>query len=235
MNYYRLRNSLVRDDVGHYPQATEILYHCPQWYLAGTDSPTLNSTSGSAPVTRVILHSNALLTDLISIPTDYRQQRLLISTRLKIIIESHSTGSIQFEAAEVQSGPAIYPEYWLMTINEDDTDCVDFSNSEVVLRKRTDGQKSQIKRIRVTSLQRFLYFIYLEKPYGELYLNRISVKPGVDGHLLQIQHTENGWDILISETLKNAISHNCTGVNFQPVNYSMRQWLNLPFSYFREP
>lgn len=92
MNYYSINNALNTKFIGEHPQFEEAIYHCDVWQEPKfVDRVTFVKTDFEPIIANAVLRKKAKVTDLISGGIIGFSLKLLISAKLKSIIEHRQT------------------------------------------------------------------------------------------------------------------------------------------------
>lgn len=223
--YYLIRHSLDIHIMGHYPQVREVLYDCDIWEDPRfVDRFVFDQIPEDASVGRPILHSSANLTDLIYLWDMGFVFKLLISGKLKAIIERYAHGGVQFVPCSVFQDGMEYADYWLWHMYEFGDHLIDFTSSMVSVREKKPGGGTSLKI--ANHVQSFSSYEELVKKH-ELKMEVVKIEPVVfkadaDRDLLKLR---NGGGFVVSEQVKyEIISAGCTGIEFQPSDLSFNEW-----------
>lgn len=229
MKFFCLTESLDSKVIGKYMQAEKAEYHCDVW-----DEPKFiehtqfEKISFEPIVANAILSPKAKITDLISVVSMGFTLKLLISGKLKSILEnSRETGLQFFKSDIIHKGNAI-SDYWILNAYEVDMPLVDYKKSEIVsIKSKQDGGTYLVVED-INTLEEFnrkqnevkdLYF-------GRIYIKKIHLIEKVNQDFFVLLHVEGGAKYVVSEKLKIEIEKaGCTGIEFQPIELTLDEWL----------
>src|SRR5690606_24989746 len=146
--------SLDLNVIGKFPQSSTADYD-----KVNVEDPNFIDTYffskvDNKPITvNAILEKKAITTDLISIFCVGFALKLLISDKLKSIIENHRKAGIQFFESSLLHNNREIKDYWIMYTYQANPDFVDYNNSEIYLTK-FDFEK--MERIHFNSSDNFI-------------------------------------------------------------------------------
>ncbi|MDO5655542.1 MAG: hypothetical protein Q4G27_05320 [Flavobacteriaceae bacterium] len=218
MKYYKLQPSWSEKVIGQYPQVKNIEYKCDVWnepkFIEHQEFKKINFS----PITaNAILNKTAKITDLINVTGMGFTRKLLLSGKLKLIIESFRKDGIQFFESSVFKEDKIYNEYWVMHIFEINFDSIDFSNTNFYLKNYFDT----INRLYIKNLEEFLYQKNKIDKIGypiNLFIDNVHIIDEYTHHFFALSNVENGINYIVSDLLKDEIEiNNCTGIEFTPL------------------
>lgn len=145
------------------------------------------------PITaNAILYPSAKLMDLINVTGMGFTLKLLLSGKLKKIIENSRSTGLQFYRSDLIYKNDIVEDYWVLNSFEIDMDFVDIKKSNFVLRKRKDGGGTYLSDVNFTTLDGFTDKINIDNLEGKLYLNKIEIKDQVKSHFFTLLNVEGG-------------------------------------------
>lgn len=170
-----------------------------------------------------ILHKKAKITDLISNVNAGGSLHLIISKKLKIIIEKHRTKGLQFFKTSIIKENIEYDNYFAMNMYESNMEFVDFEKSNVNIRVRKKEGGTELIKIQVNTLEEFLSTVNFHKEKMEIVtIDNIFLNNQVNEDLFMLKNSVN---IIVSEKLKQEIEDaGCTGIEFQPIELSYKEW-----------
>lgn len=227
MKFYRIRHNHNIKETGKYPQIKDVTY--PSTY----DSPKSINTARftkiefEPEVPRPILDSKAKKTDLIEeIPS--APFNILISEKLKSILEANRKDGIQFFRGSVLHDGLEDKGYWFLNIYVFNNEYIDYKNSLVNWEKKADDFE---KTYSVTSVELNLskddFTAAKEKAREKLeafYIKNLFLQD-VKEDFFGLNVVEGGVGYFISEKLKKEIEDaGCTGIEFQPSELSYNEW-----------
>ncbi|WP_016990873.1 imm11 family protein [Flavobacterium sp. ACAM 123] len=170
-----------------------------------------------------ILHKKAKITDLISNVNAGGNLHLIMSEKLKNIIEKHRTKGLQFFKTSVIKDDIEYDDYFSINMYEINNEFIDFSKTTVSYRKYNPKKINETELIKVDSIVEFNSIIDNRNILDEISLNNIYIKNGVSEDLFMVRY--GGVKHIASENLKKEIEDaGCTGLEFQPIELSYNEW-----------
>ncbi len=217
MNYYFIVPDLNLEVVGVSDQvrATRGDFHIEDpnfidnYYFDKAENPKL---------AQAILAPKAILTDYINTAISGFSHRLLISDKLNNILTNASTGNFQFFKNELYQNDKCY-YYWLVHPIDHGLDCINFSKTELLLRKKKVGGGTElVNHPQVKNSEEFLAERYTLKSKKErLMLNKVEVlNDNIDFFCLR--YMVGGPQYIVSEKIKMKIeAQNITGLKFQMI------------------
>lgn len=226
MTYYSIQHSLDVSIMGHYPQVKEVLYHCDIW-----NDPRF---IGKFPFQEIkippiianpILHPKSELTDLIYLWDVGFSFTLLVSSKLKNILEEQRKSGVQYIQCSVFQNGIEYQDYWLLNMFETDNDFIEFSKSKIsVDEQKVGGGTIKKEVIGINSLHDFDKLIEKHREKMEVVnIDNPSLKPSITSNFFLLKYPVK---YVVSGSLKNQIeSAGCTGIEFMPVELSLNEWL----------
>jgi hypothetical protein len=169
-----------------------------------------------------ILHKKAKVTDLVSCVNATSAGQLIISKKLKNIIEKHRTKGLQFFKTSIIKEDIEYDDYFSLNMYETNNEFIDFSKTTIIYRKYNPKKMNETELIKVDSIVEFNSLIDNRNILDEISLNNICIKNDVSEDLFMIKY---GVKHIVSESLKKEIEDaGCTGIEFQPVELSYNEW-----------
>lgn len=227
MKYYRIKASLNKKILGHYPQQKETIFHCSIETEPKFVEHVYSTKIDYEPIiANAVLHSKAVPTDLIAAFGLGFSRKLLISGKLKAILESSRGTGLQFFRAPIIHKNRESQDYWILNLYEIDMDYIDFPKSEIFLTKNSF---EKVEKLHLNSFQEFtrkkLEVESIGYPMG-ISIERYILKEIIDQDFFMLTDVEGGVNYLVSETLKTEIEHaGCTGIEFMPSELRFKEWL----------
>lgn len=215
MNYYRINSSLDPAVIGNIPfgQAYTAEYPC------AAEDPMLVSNNlfvrkdpEEVLVQTPILRPKAKLTDLISGLALGQNIQLMISDRLKSILETAGHHGLQFFPMDVMHRGKQLSGFWVAHPVGFDMELIDYSKSKM----EVDGYGGI--KLREETVPDFNSFLALKEKtvYPErLRISEVFIRPDADQPILLLRDVWEGVGYYVSETLKQQIEdQHCTGIAF---------------------
>jgi hypothetical protein len=213
MSYYLIEHSAKESEVGSTFPQSHVARH-----IIGVDDPMYlgkqgigTPLSGEMVLPQPILHPEAKLTDLVSTVATWR---LIISTKLKSILERHvDARQFQFLPISIHYVNAQYG-YWMLNPVEFNMDAIDFATADIWV---IGIGKAKIRKVQFLNATEFeQYSRELVSPetlciFSFKFINNVNLD------FIQVQRTSRGIVSYVSENLKNEITRAaCTGIQFTP-------------------
>ncbi|WP_298248304.1 hypothetical protein [uncultured Christiangramia sp.] len=224
MKYFEIRNSLNVKEIGKYPQVETAKNNCHIW-----DDPKFierfefDRIDSEVITSNAILHKRAKITDLVSAYIIGFSLKLLMSSKLKNILEQHSNSKFQFFRAPIIYKNEYYENYWIMHSHTFSFNYIDFEKSNFVLRKRKLGGGTFLENIEIRTIDEFKKVLNcdLKSKRIKFFCNNVILKSTIGEDFFSLRHVSGGFKHFVSEKLKVEIDkQNCTGIEFipQPIN-----------------
>ncbi|MDR5591211.1 hypothetical protein [Christiangramia sp. SM2212] len=163
-----------------------------------------------------VLEHRAKLTDYIDISASGFSHRLLISDKLKNILSNSIKERFQFFRNKVYQNNQGY-DFWLVHPISDGLNWINFSKSELVLRKRKrQGGTVLVNYPKINSAEKFLNEVMrLKTEKKRLMLNKVHI---LDGRIdfFCLRYVVGGVKYIVSEKIKSEIEYQkITGLKFE--------------------
>lgn len=229
MKYFCLTESLNSKIIGKYMQAEKAVYHCDVWDEPKFIEHTQFKKIDFEPiVANAIIYARAKITDLISVIGMGFTLKLLMSGKLKLILENYRKTGLQFFKSDIIYKENTISDYWILNAYEVDMQFVDYEKSEIVFRKRKleGGTYLQVEDINtLEEFDRRQNEIKDSNP-GSIFIKKIHLIENVNQDFFVLLHVEGGAKYVVSEKLKSEIeSAGCTGIEFRPIELTLDEWL----------
>lgn len=228
MKFYSINCSLNKEIVGHYNQVIYAIHHCDIW----EDSKFIDNIDFKKvdfePITsNAILEKQAKLTDLISASCVGFSLKLLVSDKLKSIIEKYCENKCQFFKSPIIQNKEMISEYWVTNPYNFSMEFIDFKMSTITVRVRKKEGGTEKVILEIIALNDFLKSVKFHWNKDEIVtIDNIQLKEDIIDDFFILQHVEGGLKYIVSENLKREIEEAvCTGIEFQPVELSINEWL----------
>lgn len=224
MKFYSIQNSLDKKVLGYDPQVTDIKYHCnlqDSKFIGNFHYEKLNF---NPIVANPILNSRANLTDLIQIKHPGFSFVKLISSRLKEILQKEITDGVQFFQCSVFKDGIEYSNYWIMNFFQFKNDFIDWGNSLITVGIKKDGGGTNNDIINVNTLESFNDKLdYHSKKLEVIKIHKIVLHDNITTNFFTLKNSVKN---VVSDKLKKDIEYaGCTGIEFQPTELSIYEWL----------
>lgn len=219
--YYYLNESLNEKIVGHYFQSQNVQNYAmddPR-YLTNNYFKKLDFE----PITPVaILHKKAKFTDLISNVNAGGNYHLLMSDKLKNILDKSRTEGLQFFKSRIIKGDITYDNYWSLNMYETNNNFIDFQKTTIRYRKYDPNKLNDIEFTSVADCEAYEKWLATKNMFDEVVLHQVNIKDGTTQDFFMIKFSVK---FVVSEKLKREIeAAGCTGIEFQPTELSFSEW-----------
>ncbi|WP_026705422.1 imm11 family protein [Flavobacterium soli] len=152
--------------------------------------------------------------------------KLILSGRLKEIIESRRKTGMQFFDINILKKDIVYNNFWLLNMYEFNQDYIDLKNSEIIHRKKKDGGGTIPIQLNIESIIDFENAIEKAREKLEIITIEKLQLNDVKEDFFILNYVDGGIGYLVSETLKQEIEDaGCTGIEFQPTELSYNEWI----------
>ena len=228
MKYYFIRHSTDLGEIGTFSQIQKAHYK-PINKGEQRISELFFTKSYKKVVTPVgVVHGKAKLTDLMSATGQGFTLGLLISDRLKEILEKYEPKYIEFFEASVLKRRKEFKNYWLVNGYNASLYCVDFNKTVFEYKEFTNNVSNKVE-VFCEDFQEFdkIHSKHLAEKniLGAIKIKRLFVRTGFNDHFFMLRHVEGGLGFLVSEQVKKDIERfGCTGIRFQPTEISFSEW-----------
>jgi hypothetical protein len=226
MKYYCIQKTLDRKTIGHYPQVKDVIYNCnvdndPRFiehvYYTKIDFEPI--------VANPILYSSSRPTDLVQASRIGFSSKLLVSSRLKSILESFRTTGLQFFRNPLVHRSAILDDYWILNFYEVDMQFIDYANSDVYV---TENVFDYIEKVSFSSFSEFNNKLSEISKVGYpkgIMIERFDLINNPNQDFFILLNVYGGVQYLISDSLKHHIeSAGCNGIAYRPSDTNLRYW-----------
>ncbi len=224
MKYYILEPSLDRKIMGFLPQVNDINYNCninDSRFIGNFLFEKIDITN---PILATpILYKKSYLTDFIHVGGIGFTFKLVVSTKLKELIEESNYYGIQFFQISVIHNNILNNNYWLLHPYRFNLEGVDFRNSKLVTRKRNLDKTTYLEVQEINDLKEFNYKIN----QGEkLSFSKILIKEDKNQDFFPLRYTLSGINFLVTKELRCKIEDDdCSGMEFRPSELSFNDWM----------
>ncbi|PKG52892.1 imm11 family protein [Olleya sp. 1-3] len=225
MKFYSINSSSNKKILGNYPQIKGEKHNCHVWddekFIDRLEFKEVNFE----PITsNAILYASSNLTDLINISSIGFGRKLLVSNKLKSIIDSKNKDDVKFFKSNlIQNGKEI-TNYWITNPSRSRLNFINFKKSKVFLTK---NYSTIIKQLNITNLEDFLKEKAKIKYPFTIIIKNVNIKKDVNSDFFVLTDISGGIKYIVSKKLKNEIQYeDCTGIEFQPIELELNEWLN---------
>lgn len=227
MKYFAIEQCMNKNIVGKLPQVKEEIHNCDIW-----DDPRFidrfpyEKIEINPILSNAILYPTAKATDFIEDSNVGFSRSMLISDKLKTILERFNLFGIQFFSTFIiQNNTSIYG-YWQSHIYLQAFQLLDFEKINFTLKSRQDDGSVVYNDVDyIKNLNDFLMCKKETKYPVELYFRNLVLKEqGFD--FMFLPHFINGTGKgIISQTLKTTLENErVTGIEFRPIEISLHDW-----------
>lgn len=228
MKFFSIKSSLDNKIVGDYNQVQKAIHNCDIWNEPNfIDRIDFIKIDFEPLLSSAVLAKNAKLTDLISASVVGFSSRLLISGKLKILIEKYSQETCQFFKSPVIFKNTIIENYWILHPYKFNLEVIDFKNSVIY---ETQNVFLKILKLSINSIEEFYEAKSKIDNKGRefgIFIERIKIRDHVLLDFFILRYVEAGVKFIVSEKLKWELEEaDCTGIEFQPVELSLGEWLH---------
>ncbi|MDN3594934.1 hypothetical protein [Zunongwangia endophytica] len=214
---YKIESSINQEEIGIYPQIEEAIYNCdPLNDVQFIDNIGKKEISFEPKTAIGILNKDALLTDLLSAPIMGFSEKLLVSNKMKNILDNYIKDNFQSFKCKIKISPSQIVDYWVLNPIKFNKQLIDYKKSEIYLMR---GVLQKVKKINVSTYKEFkAESIELLRNKDELinikFVN-LFLKPN-DVPFFAIDNVKGGFKYFISKEVKNImIKSKITGVHFE--------------------
>ena len=230
--YYSIQHSINTKIVGKFMQSEFMAYNYeyvdnPK-FLNNIYFEKINFT----PITpKPILHKKAKLTDLISNVNSGGNLHLILSEKLKNIIEKYNNDRLQFFETKLIQNDKEYVNYYSLNMFASNFENIDFKNSETFYYKQKPDYEVSFKRekilLDIENQIDFFEYVNDAKVKAEiLCIEKLCLIKNIEVDFFMLRYVEGGVKYIVSKKLKQEIEDTgCTGIEFQPVELSLNEWL----------
>lgn len=227
MKYYCINYSQDLKNVGAFPQVEEANHNSNIWdnpYFIG--NLHFEEINFNPIVSNAILNKKSKLTDLINAPITGFSKKLLVSGKLKNILNEYRKTGLQFFVSNIFHKNIRIENYWILNSYEINMEYIDFNNSVIYETENVFKYTNEIKINSIDEFRKIKNEIEVKGyPYGSI-IDRIKLKDNVTSDFFTLLHVEGGVKYIVSEKLKKEIEDiGCTGMEFMPIEMKMAEWL----------
>jgi len=233
MKFYSIKNSLDRKILGNYPQVKSYKYHCDIWNDPKFIEQVQYTKVDFEPITaNAILHPKSKLTDLIDAGGVGFTLKPLVSKKLKHILENSIKKGLQFFKSPLIFKENLVNDYFVLNMYENKNNLIDIKNSKIKYDKKADDYKftfrTETKYLSFDNYEDFNDALNKALSNNEFfYIEKIELKQNIQENFFMLKNVEGGVQYIASEKLKKEIEDaNCTGIEFQPIELSLNEWLH---------
>lgn len=213
MNYYQISIDSNRKSVGLYPQVSEAEYPCSIYDLNFIGEMNLKKITNHVLLPVALLRRGAKRTDIISASPVGLTTGLLISDKIKNILEKYINNNIQFFSVKLKHKEQQF-NYWIAHPYRTDIEQINFEESEII-RENLFGKEKEI--ITISSAEQFAE-LRKQKNKDIIWTYRVSklvLKKNIIDNLFILDILYGGVKFIISDNVKKELEDaGCTGLAF---------------------
>ncbi|WP_017498178.1 imm11 family protein [Flavobacterium sp. WG21] len=233
MKYYSIETSLSKKILGHYPQVKNIIYNCHVW-----DEPKFiehvhfEKIDFEPIMANAVLHPKSKHTDLIDITGMGFTLKPLVSSKLKNILENNRKTGLQFFKSPVYHQEKIIQDYYILNMYENNNNLIEIKKCRVQYHKKSDDYEStyntNTEYLTFENFESFSSFLNIAIRNNEFFfIDKLFLKDEINEDFFMLQNVQGSVKYVVSEKLKKEIEEaNCTGIEFQPIELSLTEWLH---------
>lgn len=226
MNYYFIQNSLGKDIGLKYPQVQSVINNCdiynePKFIDNFIHKKIIDFTPC---ISYAKLYDSSKLTDLVSVSSIGFSHVLLISGRLKIILEKYNNDDFQLFQSKVFHKNKEYADYWVLNMYKFNNESIDYENSEIKLMSGIFDELEIIKFQNYEEFDKKNTEVEIKGYPLNLAIDKVKICKNVEKDFFMIKNASSGLYI-VSEKLKKEIEDTqITGIEFQPTEVTYKEW-----------
>lgn len=219
MKYYRLYHTNNEKIVGKYEQVMEGIYNfnVKDEYFIGNIKWHLKKIEFIPLVPDLILWKKAKITDMISVSIMGTHGGLVISDKLKNILQKNNYKDVQFFPIGIYKNDSNIGNYWFMRFYKVSLENINFNNSEVWEYEHTFHKIAEHK---VSSKEEFLSLSNSLVYPRTIHILTVALQSNISDDSFALNFImRGGIGYFVSEKLKKEIEKaNCTGIIFKDIN-----------------
>tara|TARA_R110001583_G_scaffold60219_13_gene179046 strand:- start:397 stop:1122 length:726 start_codon:yes stop_codon:yes gene_type:complete len=228
VKYFSIHNSLDERITGKLPQVKEVVHNCHVW-----DDPNFIDRFPFKKIETVPILSNAVLfaeaeqTDLIETGgIGFSYGSMLISNRLKNLLEKHKCHGVQFFPASLIHKNKKIENYWQSHIYDIPYGFLDFDEIDLLLKDRDENGKPIKRYLERMGKDDFLNLKESLKYPKMLFLKNLSFNEEMDLDYFFLPNMEGTGYGIVSERLRKEMDkQNINGIEFKPIEVELNNWL----------
>jgi hypothetical protein len=175
------------------------------------------------------LFDNSKIADLIESGGQVSNM-LIVSRKLKEILEKNRKGGMQFFNINILHKKAIHNDYWILNMHEFNLEFINFEGCHIYHEKKCVDYDISFKTENIiVNLKSYAEFLaYREKTQEEMEIIKIEklALSGVNEDFFMLKYVNGGIGYYVSEKLKQEIEDSgCTGIEFMSAELSWTEWI----------
>lgn len=230
--FYSIKHSMNTKIVGKFFQSENI-----DWNYGNIDNPKLLNNiyfekADFDPIVPIpILHKKSKITDLISCVNATSSGQLIISKKLKNILENQNNNGFQFFKSQLIQNGNIINDYFILNMWNTNMEYINFKKSLIYYEKQRDDFMTSYATnkilLNITNISEFIEYTELAKIKAEtINIEKLKIVDNVNDNFFMLKYVF-GSMFYVSEKLKQEIEDaGCTGIEFQPIELSLNEWLH---------
>jgi hypothetical protein len=230
MKYYSIRHTLNSKILGHYPQIKDVKYNCHVYEEPKFVGHVFFTKIDFEPiVANPILYSKSNQTDLLEQSGIGFSGKILISGKLRSILEKNRNTGLQFFQCSIFKNGIENKDYWLLNMYEFNQEYIDFEKSVIHYEKHSEDFNVSYKTdkiiLNLKNEAEFMDYIKLAQVKAEVIsIKNLSLYKNIENDFFALRYVSGGL-FFVSEKLKKEIEEaGCTGIEFQPIELSYNEW-----------
>lgn len=227
MKYFVIENSLNEQILGRIEQVKEVNHNCHIF-----DDPNFIDRFPFEKIEIIpilstpVLYSNSKLTDLIMVGgIGFSLPSIVISDKLKVIIDKFNCYGIQFFQTSVIHNNKKIDSYWQTHIYDIPYKYIDFEKTLIYLKNSENRKINYEEPLKIINIDDFNNCINsLEYPFS-IHFKDVFFTDEMDLDYFFLRYLDGGHRGIVSQRLKEELeSRNCTGVEFRPIEQTLQDW-----------
>lgn len=218
MNIYKIKNSLNYKVIGVYPQVETGEYPVINGNPNFIGNVYMNFMPTEPDLPRPILKKKAKMTDYISAGIMGLSSRLLVSNKLKLVLEKYKNENVQFFNTSIIYKDVEDFDYWVVHPYKVDYDFVDYSKS-IISKENILGSDPK-EYVTIDDTEEFIKQRTHHSTDGKIWgftIEKVAFKDKLTDFFI-LDGVSGGIGYYVSEKLKQEIEEaGCTGIEFEPV------------------
>ena len=209
--------SLNEEIVGNYPQVEEAKHNCNIHSEKFIENHYFEKINFNPITSNAIVKKASKVTDLISAPIVGFTKKLLISGKLKAILEQHRNEGIQFFKSGIFHKNTFIEDYWIVNVFRIDMEFLDYKSSHFVFRKRKPEGGTFLEQVDISSFDEFKKISSLKEQikFTQFFIDKVKLSNNISEDFFVLHNVIGGVKYIVSENLRDKIVNaNCTGIEF---------------------
>lgn len=228
MKYFAIQSCLNEKLIGKYPQVQEFIHHCnveeePNFI----DKFAFEKIKIQPILSNVVLHSVSIQTDFIDVFGDVGFNfGYLISDKFKKVLEKFNCYGIQLFKTYIVQQNKSFDNYWQTNIYDFPYQYIDYKKTTFLFKDRDVNKNVMREVMSFNDAAEFTTFANKVRFPKWIFFKDIFFTKEMNLDLFSLRYSEYGHKGIVSERLKKEIEDaGCTGIEFQPIELSINEWL----------